>query len=76
MSIASKRAKLAELTASTYSDLDAAKIEITTIRAKAAASRTANEKQDLAASLRYVKLAKLTLLALGLTRPEDDVAEK
>ena len=76
MSVASKRVKLAALTARTYTLLDGAATEVAAIKLVALASRTLNQKQDLASAQRFIVLAKLVLLALGLTRPEDERAEQ
>ena len=71
MSNATKRAKIASLKDRSYTLLDEAQAEVTTIKAVAPASRTLNQKQDLAAAQRFIVVTKLTLMTLGLERDSD-----
>lgn len=70
-----RRAKIAALTAKAYGLIDDAATEITAITLIDGKARTAQQKRDLLADRRYVVVAKLVLLTLGLNRPEDDAGE-
>jgi len=66
-----KRAKITSLVTKVYADLNAAKLDIDTITAIPANSRTETQKHALDDARRYRRVATLMLLTLGLTRDSD-----